>query len=111
MTKRKKKILAIIALCIVSVVFILPLIGFSILNWGILPPKKLTPLVVEQTNKFIDAHFECERIELTYFETYPYLGVKLINGHLTHQMPDSISKEHLLDIPADSLLSFQHAKL
>ena len=111
MTKRKKKILAIVALCIVSVVFILPLIGFSILNWGILPPKKLTPLVVEQTNKFIDAHFECERIELTYFETYPYLGVKLINGHLTHQMPDSISKDHLLDIPADSLFSFQQAKL
>ena len=73
--KRKKKILTIIVLATITLIFILPAIGFSILNWGVLPPEKLTPLVIEQANKFIDAHLDCERVELTYFETYPYLGV------------------------------------
>lgn len=72
----------------------LPAIGFSILNWGVLPPEKLTPLVIEQANKFIDAHLDCERVELTYFETYPYLGVKLTNGHLiSHAAEDSTAHE------------------
>ena len=46
--KRKKKILTIIVLATITLIFILPAIGFSILNWGVLPPEKLTPLVIEQ---------------------------------------------------------------
>lgn len=66
--------------CVGRDLFILPLIGVGILKWAVLPPEKLTPLVVEKTNEFIEAHLECERVELTYFETYPYLGVKLTMG-------------------------------
>ena len=40
--KRKKKILTIIVLAVTILIFILPAIGFSILNWGVLPPEKLT---------------------------------------------------------------------
>ena len=109
MTKRKK-ILTIVALVVATLLFILPTIGFSILNWGVLPPEKLTPLVIEQTNKFIDAHLDCERVELTYFETYPYLGVKLTNGHLiSHTAEDSTAHEEELAIPSDSLLAFSRA--
>ena len=94
--KRKKKILTIIVLASITLIFILPAIGFSILNWGVLPPEKLTPLVIEQANKFIDAHLDCERVELTYFETYPYLGVKLTNGHLiSHAAEDSTAHEEI----------------
>lgn len=110
--KRKKKILTIIVLAVVTLIFILPAIGFSILNWGVLPPEKLTPLVIEQANKFIDAHLDCERVELTYFETYPYLGVKLTNGHLiSHAAEDSTAHEEELAIPSDSLLAFSRATL
>lgn len=110
MVKQKKKILTIIAISLVSVLFILPTIGFGILNWGVLPPKKLTPLVIQQANKFLDAHLECERIELTYFETYPYLGVKLSNGRLiSHIKADSTLLTDSLEVPADSLLSFRQA--
>ncbi|EJW99943.1 hypothetical protein EVA_11952, partial [gut metagenome] len=31
---------------------------------AVLPPEKLTPLVVEKTNQFIEANMECERVEL-----------------------------------------------
>ena len=108
----KKKILTIIVPAVVTLVFILPAIGFSILNWGVLPPEKLTPLVIEQANKFIDAHLDCERVELTYFETYPYLGVKLTNGHLiSHAAEDSTAHKDELAIPSDSLLAFSRATL
>lgn len=110
--KRKKQILTIIVLATITLIFILPAIGFSILNWGVLPPEKLTPLVIEQANKFIDAHLDCERVELTYFETYPYLGVKLTNGHLiSHAAEDSTAHEEELAIPSDSLLAFNRATL
>lgn len=110
--KRYKKILAITATVLVTLVFILPAIGFSILNWGVLPPEKLTPLVINKTNQFLNAHLECERIELTYFETYPYLGVKLTNGRLiSHAAEDSTAHSEVLAIPSDSLLSFSKATL
>ena len=71
---RIRKILLVVVSALVGIFFILPLIGVGILKWAVLPPEKLTPLVVEKTNEFIEAHLECERVELTYFETYPYLG-------------------------------------
>ena len=51
-------------------------------------------------------------MELTYFETYPYLGVKLTNGHLiSHAAEDSTAHEEELAIPSDSLLAFNRATL
>ena len=51
--ERKNKILTTSIIVISSLLLIIPAIGFSILNWGILPPEKLTPLVIEQTNKLL----------------------------------------------------------
>ena len=65
---RIRKILLVVVSVLVGIFFILPLIGVGILKWAVLPPEKLTPLVVEKTNEFIEAHLECERVELTYFE-------------------------------------------
>ena len=85
---RIRKILLVVVSVLVGIFFILPLIGVGILKWAVLPPEKLTPLVVEKTNEFIEAHLECERVELTYFETYPYLGVKLTNGRLISNLAE-----------------------
>lgn len=103
-----KKVIITIVVIFATLFFILPGIVFSILNWGVLPPEKLTPLVIQETNKFLDAHLECERIELTYFETYPHLGIRLTNGHLiSHIAEDSTAHNEDLAIPSDSLLSFK----
>ena len=108
--KINKKLITTIVVITVTLFFILPGIGFSILNWGVLPPEKLTPLVIEQTNKFLDAHLDCERIELTYFETYPHLGIRLTNGHLiSHTAEDSTAHKEELAIPSDSLIAFKSA--
>lgn len=105
--KRSRKILYV-SLSILGVLFfILPLITYGILSKAVLPPEKLTPLIIEKTNQFLEAHLECERIELTYFQTWPHLGIQLINGRLiSHVAEDSTVHEDELIIPSDSLLSF-----
>lgn len=110
---KKKKLILSGLLIFLFVFFVLPLIGYGILQWKILPPEKLTPLVVQKTNEFIEAHLECEKVELTYFETYPYLGVRLTNGRLIshHFGNDSIPTSEELEVPADSLLSFKRITL
>lgn len=108
--KINKKLVTTVIVSVITLIFLLPVIGFSILNWGVLPPEKLTPLVIDKTNQFLDAHLECERIELTYFETYPYLGIRLTNGRLiSHAAEDSTAHKEALAIPSDSLLSFGKA--
>ena len=70
---------------------VLPAVAFSILHWGILPPKKLTPLVESKVNEMLKGRLECERIELTFFETYPRLGIKIVDGRLfSHAEKDSL---------------------
>ena len=109
--KTRRKVLTIVVVVVATLFFVLPGIVFSILNWGILPPDKLTPLVVEQANKYLDANLECERIELTFFETYPHLGVKITNGRLvSHVARDSVSiSDEKTIVPSDSLLAFRKA--
>lgn len=107
---KRKKIVFIVLASLIGIFFVLPIIGFSILRWAVLPPEKLTPLVVEKTNEFIEAHLDCERVELTYFETYPHLGVKLTNGRLiSHLAEDSTAHGDEFSISSDSLLSFRSA--
>ncbi|MEG2066604.1 MAG: AsmA-like C-terminal region-containing protein [Tannerellaceae bacterium] len=108
--KINKKKAGISLAILVGVLFLVPIIGFGILRWGILPPERLTPLVIEEANKFLEAHLECEKIELTYFETYPHLGIKLTNGRLiSHQAEEDTAHIEALHIPSDSLLCFTEA--
>ncbi len=107
MMKNKKKILIITGITLFILLIVLPAVCFSIINWGILPPKKLTPLVETQINKLLDGHLECEKIELTFFETYPHLGIKIVNGRLiSHAIKDTITHEEDYHSKVDSLLSF-----
>lgn len=102
--KKKTKIrIALISLiCIVA----LPVTAFMILSWGILPPEKLTPLVVNIANKYLNAQFQCDQIELTYFETFPYMGIAITNGNIvSYVAADSLLAVELQG-KTDSLISF-----
>lgn len=110
--KNKKKILIIIAATLFTLLFILPAIAFSIVNWGILPHKKLTPIVVREVNKYIKGEFVCEKIELTFFNTYPHLGLRLTNGEIiSHALADSTMVEEITQSPVDSLFHFNQITL
>lgn len=99
MMTRTKKIILTIVLVLLGIVFLLPIITFGVLRWAVLAPEKLTPLVTQEANAYLnDARLECDEVELTYFETYPYFGVKLINGRIINET-DSL--------PCDTLVSFK----
>lgn len=95
--KNKKKIVLIAGLVLAFLLIVLPAAVFSIVNWGILPPKKLTPIVEREVNKMLKGHLECGKIELTFFETYPHLGIKIVDGRLiSNALPDSLATDSLL---------------
>lgn len=99
MMTRTKKIILTIVLVLLGIVFLLPIIAFGVLRWAVLAPEKLTPLVTQEANAYLrDARLECDEVKLTYFETYPYFGVKLTNGRVINET-DSL--------PCDTLVSFK----
>jgi hypothetical protein len=99
---KKKKFFGILFGCLIGI----PIICFIILSSVILPSHKLTPLVVNLANKHLDATLTCDRIELTYFKTYPHLGIAIDKGTLTTDVAsDSISNTLLANKP-DTLVSF-----
>lgn len=110
MGKNKRKIVIITGVTLFVLLVVLPAVGFCILNWGILPPQKLTPLVEREANKLLNGRLACDKIELTFFETYPHLGVKITNGRLiSHAIRESSAQTEERHLPTDSLLSFAQA--
>lgn len=98
MMTRTKKIILTIVLVLLGLVFLLPIVAFGILS-VYLKPAKLTPIALREANAYLrDARLECDEVKLTYFETYPYFGVKLINGRIINET-DSL--------PCDTLVSFK----
>ncbi|MDR1980785.1 MAG: AsmA family protein, partial [Tannerellaceae bacterium] len=107
--KKKKKILIGIAVALFTLLFVFPVAVFGFLNWRIFPPERLTPLVVKEVNKMVNGCLTCEKIELTFFETYPHLGIRFTNGQLvSHAIQDSLHIGHEA-LGADSLLRFSQA--
>jgi hypothetical protein len=93
----KKKVL----IGIVGLITGLPLIGFLVLKWGVLPPEKLTPRVQQGVEGFLNGRFECEKVELAFWETWPRLGVRVTSGRLLSYALGE----------ADTLLTFERGVL
>lgn len=68
----------------------------------ILTPAKLTPLVLNQANSYLNAEVTCDAVDITVFKTFPQVGLRLKNGQIISKaLHDSIP-----DSPQDSLLNF-----
>ncbi len=83
----------------------------ALIVW-ILTPARLTPLVEEQAGKFIDGTLDIERVELTFWRSFPHLIVEVDSLVLTSGsragLPDSVAAK----LPADAskLLSIRSFK-
>ncbi|GAB6394950.1 MAG: outer membrane assembly protein [Bacteroidales bacterium] len=107
---RKRKIAIIAATGLLALVVLLPAAGFAVLYWGVLPSKKLTPLIEREANKYLNGRLTCEHTELTFFETYPFLGIKLTGGAvISYATGDSILQQAPPYAATDSLLAFHEA--
>jgi len=73
-----KKPLKIALITVVSLLTVL-IITVSVLIWIVFTPAKLTPIVRDQTQKYISCQSEIGEVELTFFSTFPQFGLK-ING-------------------------------
>lgn len=93
MTPKLKKTLKVALLTIVSFLFlIVAVIAFAI--YFIFTPARLTPVVLKVANESLNARLDMERVELTFFSTFPQFGLRLKDGTLVTEpfggMTDSL---------------------
>ena len=70
-----KKFLKIFLISLASLLF-LAMVFISIALWLIFTPERLTPIVAQQANKYINCQNEIGKVELTFFSTFPKFGLK-----------------------------------
>lgn len=90
----------------VAALVALVLVAVTLGVW-ILSPAKLTPLVERHASEYLNADLRANRIELTFWHTFPHLTLDVDSLRLTSRalrgLPDSIAAT--LPADADSLLS------
>lgn len=84
-----------IFLIVILSVFLLISIAASVLMWFVFTPEKITPIVENQLSKQLLSQTKLERVELTFFSTFPEIGLKIDGLQMRH--PDFIA-------PNDTLL-------
>lgn len=95
--KAAKILLAILG-SIISLIIIATII---VINF-VLTPAKLTPIVLDQANTYLNAKVSCEAVDITLFKTFPQVGLRLKKGEIiSNALHDSVANS-----PQDSLLKF-----
>ncbi len=84
-----KKFLKISAITLASLIAVIA-IAFPILCFNIFSPSKLTKIVNNNANKFITSDFKIERAELTFFKSFPKVGIDLQNTTLKDINSDTL---------------------
>ncbi len=76
----------------VLTVIVVLLAGIGIVLNFIFTPAKLTPLVEQKANEYLNAEVQVEEIELTFFSTFPDFGLKITNASVVSKvLQDSVS--------------------
>lgn len=99
-----KKILKWVSISVLSLLILIFMAIGIVLNF-VFTPTKLTPLVENTAEEFLNADIRFEKIELTFFSTFPNLGLQLSNAMIvTGAGRDSISQS----VMTDSLLTVEN---
>lgn len=87
--------------------FVLLVIGIAVAVNFVFTSEKLTPLVVRTANEYLNADVQIGEIELTFFSTFPELGVKISDARLISGVFRDTSRESL--VASDSLVYVEKA--
>lgn len=87
--------------------FVLLVIGIAVAVNFVFTSEKLTPLVVRTANEYLNADVQIGEIELTFFSTFPELGVKISDARLISGVFRDTSRESL--VASDSLMYIEKA--
>ncbi|ATL49132.1 hypothetical protein COR50_19220 [Chitinophaga caeni] len=101
MNKTKKWIKRALWGLLIMVLCLAGIIGF-LLNF-VLTPGKITPEVTRYINGQVNAKVYCERMELTFFSSFPHFAVQLKNG--------GILNEDFRKYGSDTLAEFKNCQL
>ncbi len=88
-----KKALKVITWTLVSVVMMVLLV-VTTACYLIFTPERLTPIVQQVATKFVTCEHEIGEVEVTFFSTFPYLGVEIHDVSLIHPI-DSLAPDTL----------------
>ena len=62
----------------------LVIVGAAIVIWSLLSPARLTKLVNKEVPNFLNCDFHIEKADLTFFKTFPHIGLDLHHLLLTN---------------------------
>ncbi|MDR2882356.1 MAG: hypothetical protein LBU98_01035 [Alistipes sp.] len=99
-----KKFWKISAICVGSIVG-LAVVAVCVALWMVFTPARMTPIVQEQLPRFITAPAQIERVELTFFSTFPRFclgvdGVTVVN-HIEGAPGDTLARVGRLEAAID----------
>lgn len=98
-----------IALAIIISLFFLTI---GIILKTVVTPQKITSLILNLAHNYVEAQINCDSIDITYFSTFPYLGVKLQNGSIIHYpVTHTDSSKIHLSSPQDTLITFRQTTI
>ncbi len=93
-----KKLFKWVAIVITSLIVITVIIA-SVAIWVVFTPERITPIVRNQAAKFITCSHKIERVELTFFSTFPTFALKVNGIEIVNPMPKA---------PSDTLLAVDY---
>lgn len=103
-----RKTLKVIGLTLLAVILLI--VAAITVAVSYLQPEKLTPMVVGYANEYLDADLKADRIEISFWSTFPRFDLDIRGFDLRTKafdtLPDSVKSQ--LPVYADSLLSFSH---
>lgn len=93
---------------VLGILFGVFLILMSIAVNVIVTPSKVTPIVVRYVNNNYNVDFDVDEVDVTFFSSFPHLGLRLTNGTLVSRAlhPDTVPNTR-----RDSLLAFDDARI
>ena len=97
------RILKKIGLSLLGLVLVFILTA-TIALWYVFTPEKLTPIVNEQAKNYLSCQTIIEKVEPTFFSSFPYFGLELTNISLTEDT--NLTKTDTLLYAAKCFVSF-----
>lgn len=105
MERRIRKLIRVSAITVGALLFTAFVVVAFVINY-VFTSDKLTPVVLNVANRLLDADLKIERVELTFFSTFPQFGLKVDEGFLVSKvLNDSLPQK------TDSLLAFKECVL
>ncbi|MBQ2540071.1 MAG: hypothetical protein II551_00320 [Paludibacteraceae bacterium] len=77
------KICAITLVCLIAVV----ILTAGVLVWIVFTPERVTPIVRKVADEYVTVPHELGEVDLTFFSTFPYFGVRVDGLEIVNPMP------------------------